>query len=293
MDFRLSVFISVARNLNFTRAAEELHISQPAISRHIQELETVYKIQLFERLRGKISLTPSGKVFLKHAESILESYKALRFEMNLLNGNFTGELRVGASTTIAQYVLPSVLAKFISMYPDVHLSVITGNTKQIEEALEEHRIDIGLIEGNHRKHTLRYIALKKDELVLITNSRNKTAEEITLEELTHLPLVLRETGSGTLDVIEEILATHGKKIDEMNILFQLGSTESIKLFLENNKSAFAIVSIAAVTKELIHNTLKVVDLKDLEFQREFAFVMNPNPLNEIQNSFIRFLNNNQ
>lgn len=293
MDFRLNVFISVARNLNFTRAADELHISQPAISRHIQELESAYGTQLFERSRGKISLTPSGKIFLKHAETIIEGYKALKFEMNLLNGNFTGELRVGASTTIAQYLLPSVLAKFISMYPDIHLSVITGNTKQIEEALEEHNIDIGLIEGNHRKQTLHYIPFKKDELVLITNSRNKTAEEITLDELTRLPLVLRESGSGTLDVIEETLLAHGKKIDGMNVLFQLGNTESIKLFLENNSSVFAIVSIAAVTKELIRNTLKVVELKDLEFHREFAFVLILGTPNEIQSTFMRFLNNNQ
>lgn len=293
MDFRLNVFISVARNLNFTRAANELHISQPAISRHIQELESAYKTQLFERLQGKVSLTPSGKIFLKHAETIIENYKTLKLEMNLLNGNFTGELRVGASTTIAQYVLPSVLAKFISMYPDIHLSVITGNTKQIEEALEEHKIDIGLIEGNQRKQTLKYVPFKKDELVLITNSKNKTADEITLEELTRLPFVLRETGSGTLNVIEEVLATRGIKIETMNILFRLGSTESIKLFLENNKSIFAIVSIAAVTKELIHNTLKVVEITGLEFQREFAFVMAIGSHNEIQNSFMRFLNNNQ
>lgn len=293
MDFRLHVFISVARNLNFTRAANELHISQPAISRHIQELESAYKTQLFERLQGKVSLTPSGKIFLKHAETIIENYKTLKLEMNLLNGSFTGELRVGASTTIAQYVLPPVLAKFISMYPDIHLSVITGNTQQIEEALEDHKIDIGLIEGNQRKQTLKYIPFKKDELVLITNSKNNTADEITLEELTRLPLVLRETGSGTLNVIEEALATRGIKIETMNILFRLGSTESIKLFLENNKSIYAIVSIAAVTKELVHNTLKVVDITNLEFQREFAFVVTMGSQNEIQNTFMRFLSNNQ
>lgn len=293
MDFRLNVFISVARNLNFTRAADELHISQPAITRHIQELEATYKTQLFERSRGKISLTPSGKIFLKHAEAIIESYKALKLEMNLLNGNFTGELRVGASTTIAQYMLPPVLAKFISMYPDIHLSVITGNTQQIEEALEEHKIDIGLIEGNQRKQTLKYIPFKKDELVLITNCKNNTADEITLEELTRLPLVLRETGSGTLNVIEEALATRGIKMESMNILFQLGNTESIKLFLENNKSIYAIVSIAAVAKELVHNILKIVDITDLEFQREFAFVVAMGSQNEIQNTFMRFLSNNQ
>ncbi len=293
MDFRLSVFISVARNLNFTRAANELHVSQPAISRHIQELETAYQTQLFERSGGKIRLTPSGEVFLKHAEVIMENYKALKLEMNLLNENFAGELRVGASTTIAQYVLPPAIARFIAMYPDIRLSVITGNTEQIEQALTEHKIDVGLIEGKHRRHDLRYTHFKKDELVLVTNIRNKTADEVTVEDLSYLPLVLRETGSGTLEVLEEALAVHGKKLTQMNILLQLGSTESIKLFLENSASVFAIVSIAAVSRELMNNKMKVVEVTGLELEREFAFVTSLGAQNELQKCFVRFLMNNQ
>lgn len=289
MDFRLAVFVSVARNLNFTRAAGELHISQPAISRHIQELESAYKTQLFERSGSKIRLTAAGEVFLKHAEAIVDSYKALQLEMNLLSGNFTGELRVGASTTIAQYVLPPIIAKFISMFPDVKLTIISGNTEQIEQALEEHKIDIGLIEGSHRKHSLKYTPFERDELVLVTSTQNKIGEEVTVDELQVLPLVLRETGSGTLEVIEEALAMHGKKLSQMNILLQLGSTESIKLFLENSSSVFAIVSVAAVTKELVNNTLKVVEVAGLELEREFALVVAQGAHNEIQERFIQFL----
>jgi DNA-binding transcriptional LysR family regulator len=289
MDFRLNVFISVARNLNFTRAANELHISQPAISRHIKELESTYKVQLFERSGNKVRLTAAGEVFFKYAESIAQGYKALMLEMYLLTGNLAGELQVGASTTIAQYELPPILATFISMFPNVHLSVVTGNTEQIEQALEDHKIDLGLIEGSHRKQSFKYVDFKKDELVLITNSKNKTLDEVTIEELTSLPLVLREKGSGTLEVIEEALAKHGKRLSQMNILLQLGSTESIKLFLENNTSAFALVSITAITKELMNNSLKIIEITDLEILREFSIITNHGSHNEVRDRFVQFL----
>ena len=289
MDFRLTVFISVARHLNFTRAADELRISQPAISRHIHELESAYKVQLFERTGNKVALTAAGEVFLKHAESILENYKALQVEMNLLSGNFSGELHVGASTTIAQYVLPPVIAKFISRFPDVKLTVTSGNSVQIEQALEEHRIDVGLIEGRHRNMSLRYIPFAKDELVLVTSVLNKVAEEVSLEELKLLPLVLRENGSGTLEVIEEALNAHGIKLSQMNVLLQLGSTESIKLFLANSPMVYAILSITSVTKELMNNVLKVVDVAGLDLEREFAVALPHGSHNDIRERFTRFM----
>lgn len=289
MDFRLSVFVSVARHLNFTRAATELYISQPAVSRHIQELEAQYKTALFERSGNKIRLTPSGKLFLKHAEAILESYKVLQQEMSLMTGDFSGELRIGASTTIAQYLLPPVITRFMTAFPDVKLSVLSGNTEQIEQVLEEGKADIGLIEGKHRKQSLRYTRFGKDELVLVTNVRNKVAEEISLDELSVLPLVLREIGSGTLEIIEEALAVQGRKLSQMNVILQLGSTESIKLFLENSPSVFAIVSVAAVAKELVNNTLKIIEIKDLELKREFAFVIKQGSHDAVKERFIQFL----
>lgn len=291
MDFRLTVFVSVARHLNFTRAAGELHISQPAISRHIRELESTYKTQLFERTGNTVRLTRAGETLLRYAESILETYRNLQLEMNLLTGNFSGELRVGASTTIAQYILPPLVARFISLFPDVRLTLTSGNTEQIEQALESHKIDIGLVEGAHRKPSLRYTAFQKDELALVTGSANKIGEEISVEELSSLPLVLREAGSGTLEVIEQALAAHDKKLSQMNILLQLGSTESIKLFIENSPAVFSIVSISAVTKELMSDKLKVVEVTGLQLEREFSYVVAQGAHSEIQERFLRFLAN--
>ena len=122
-DFRLRVFSCVAKNLSFTKASQELFISQPAITKHIQELETMYQTRLFERMGNKISLTDAGRLLLEHCEKILEEYGRLEYEMNLLRNEHIGKLRLGASTTIAQYVLPPLLARFIEKFPQVSLSL--------------------------------------------------------------------------------------------------------------------------------------------------------------------------
>ena len=136
-DFRLKVFCCVARNLSYTKAAQELFISQPAITKHVQELETQYKVRLFERLGTRIALTDAGKLLFDRSEQILEDYNRLAYEMSLLQGEYTGELRLGASTTIAQYVLPPLLAQFTSKFPKVKVSMLNGNTRDIEQALRE------------------------------------------------------------------------------------------------------------------------------------------------------------
>ncbi|MEG1905516.1 MAG: LysR family transcriptional regulator, partial [Bacteroidales bacterium] len=182
IDFRLKVFQSVAYNLSFTKASKELYISQPAISKHIQELEQEYKMPLFERMGNKIALTHAGTLLLTHTESILKAYRQLDFEMNLLNEVYAGELRLGASTTIAQYVLPPVLATFIRKFPNIKISLFNGNTRDIEQALTDHRIDLGMVEGNNRLSNLRYTPFLRDELVVVTHAESSLAQydEISL-----------------------------------------------------------------------------------------------------------------
>ncbi|MEG0498581.1 MAG: LysR substrate-binding domain-containing protein [Alistipes sp.] len=288
MEFRLVAFISVARNLNFTKAARELHISQPAVSKHIQELETTLGVQLFERVGSRVVLTAAGAVCLKHAEQITDSYRQMQLEMNLMSGTFNGELRLGASTTIAQYVLPPIIAKFITRFPDVKISMLTGNSEQIEQAIDEHRIDVGLVEGSRHRQGLRYTLFANDELVVVTSTANRSKDEVSMDEFITLPFVLREAGSGTLEVIENALAEHGISLRQMHILLQMGATEGIKYFLANAISAYAIISIAAVSKELMNNTLKVVEVEGLEFRRAFSFVSAQGAHNELTERFMEF-----
>lgn len=288
--FRLKVFVSVARNLSFTSAANELNVSQPAVSKHIQELESAYRVHLFERNGAAIKLTNHGAVFLKHALSIIESYRTLQLEMNFLTQNFVGTLHIGASTTIAQYVIAPIIAKFITRFTDIKVSLMQGNTRQIERALIEHRIDIGLIEGRSRRAVFRYSRFAADELVLVTSTSTVSEPEISLSELALLPLVLREVGSGTLEVVERTLASCGVKLRNMNVILHIGSTESIKQFLCNS-SAYAIISIVAVADDIAKGKLKIIDIADVAFGREFSFISlmgGHNELGEAAEKFERF-----
>ena len=288
-DFRLKVFQSVAKNLSFTKASQELFVSQPAITKHIQELETCYQTRLFDRQGSKISLTEAGELLLKHSEKILDDYKQLEYEMHLLHDEYIGELKLGASTTIAQYVLPPLLANFITKFPQINLSLINGNSRGVEVALQEHRIDLGLVEGIFRLPNLKYTAFLQDELVAVVHMRSKlaVADEILPEELPNIPLVLRERGSGTLDVFERALLQYNLKLSSLNVLMYLGSTESIKLFLEHT-DCMGIVSIRSVHKELVAGTLRVVEIKGMPMQREFNFVQLQGQEGVLSQVFMRF-----
>lgn len=290
IDFRLKVFCSVAHNLSFTKASKELYVSQPAISKHIQELETEYSTRLFERMGTHITLTPEGELLLSHAEKILKQYKQLDFEMNLLSQQHIGELRLGASTTIAQYVLPAYLATFQQKFKQIKLSLINGNTRDIEKALEEHRIDLGLIEGCSRQNYLHYTPFMRDELVCITSTRSRLAQydEITVDELRKLPLVIRESGSGSLEVLEKALALHQLKLAQLNIIMQMGTTEGIKRFLYNTDSV-GVVSIQAVSSDIAEGRLKVIDISDFNCEREFCFVQNTGQTGGVESDFMRYI----
>ena len=159
MDFRLKVFHSVATNLSFTKASKELFISQPAISKHIHELEVQYKTPLFDRVGSHIGLTHAGELLLSHTKQLLAAYRQM--------DNFAGELRLGASTTISQYVLPPVLASFIKKFPEIKVSLLNGNSRDIEQALREGKITLGLIEGTAHQSTLHYTPFMRDELVVV------------------------------------------------------------------------------------------------------------------------------
>lgn len=289
MDFRLKVFYSVACNLSFTKASRELFISQPAISKHVHELEMQYRTPLFERAGNRIRLTPAGELLLTHTRHLLTAYRQMDFEMNLLTGNFTGELRLGASTTIAQYVLPPILSSFIQKFPEIRVSLLNGNSRDIEKALHDGQITLGLVEGSVHQSTLHYTPFMKDELVVVTHTGSALAsyDEITLQQLRAFPLVLRENGSGTLEVVESALARHQMKLSQLNLLIQLGSTESIKLFLENS-DALGIVSIRAVTRELMAGRLKVVEVEGFCAERMFAFAQPQGQNGGLEESFIQY-----
>ena len=273
IDIRLKVFRSVATNLSFTKASQELFISQPAISKHIQELEREFSTRLFDRLGNKIQLTSAGKLLLDHSVRILKDYQRLDFDMNAMQQQFKGELRIGASTTISQYVMPEILAAFLKAYPQIKVNMLSGNSRDIESALVSNRIDIGMVEGISRQPQMKYSPFMRDELVAIVRNASPLAgrDEITVEELRTLPIVLRELGSGTLDVIEKYLHQHDCNISDLNISMHFGSTEGIKHFVEHSDS-IGIVSVRSVGKDLLAGIFHLVEINGMKMDRNFMFV---------------------
>ena len=272
-DFRLKVFITAARTLSFTRTAEQLFVSQPAVSKHIGELESQYKVQLFVRRGSRLELTPAGETLLACAERLADDYRRMEYEMGLCASAVEGELRLGASTTIAQYLLPPILARFTARFPGVRVSMVSGNSDQVEQAFGEHGIDLGMVESVSRRQGLHYTVFAPDELVLVARTGGPYArtDSVTPGQLLHIPLVLREGGSGTLEVIKAALGRAGIRIPQLNVVMRLGSTEAIKAFVRNS-DAMAIVSVISVVDELRSGVLRIVDLDGLPLNRDFVFV---------------------
>ena len=276
-DFRLKVFVSAAKNLNFSKCAEEMNISQPAVSKHINELENGFGVSLFNRSYNGVSLTRAGEILLTHAEKLLQGYRELEYEMGLMANAVKGNLRIGASTTAAQYLMPRILAGFIGRFDGVTVSMKSGNSENIEKWLSDGKA------GLHYEHLL------SDELVLTVkpDGRFRNLESITAEQLKGLPMALRENGSGTREIIAAYLSGQGIGIQDLDVIIELDSTEAIKSFIMESDCA-AIVSVIAIRDEIRDGKLKIVDIGDMEMEREFASVFRPGEMTGLREKFHLF-----
>jgi LysR family transcriptional regulator, transcriptional activator of the cysJI operon len=256
MDYRDSVFMSVAENLSFSKAANDLNISQPAVTRHIKELEERYKTSLFERKSNKIYLTKAGEKVYNALKAIAQLYRNLDFEIGQLHDSISGEFKIGASSTISQYIIPKVIASFHKRYPKIQIYLINGNSFEMEKLLLDNQVDFALVENHSSQSGIRYRDFLDDELIVVTGKDSVYAkrENITRDDLLQIPIVLREQGSGTLEVIKQTLSHQNIGFENLNTLIHLGSTESIKNFLQDF-DGLAIVSEKAVQTELYLKTL--------------------------------------
>ena len=270
MDYRDSVFISVTENLSFSKAANDLHISQPAITRHIKELEERYKTTLFERKGNKIYLTTAGEKVYHAFKKISQQYRNLDFEIGQLHHNFSGEFKLGASSTISQYVIPKIIASFHKRYPQIQIYLLNGNSFEMENLLLDNKIDLALVENQSTQSGVQYTNFLDDELIIVTGKNSVYAKHdtISLQDLTQIPIVLREQGSGTLEVIQHTLKKQNIHFEQLNTLIHLGSTESIKNFLQDF-DGLAIVSEKAVQNELYLQTLVKIKIVGFSISRKF------------------------
>lgn len=270
MDYRDKVFLAVAESLNFSKAAKELFISQPAVTKHIKELESKLNIALFKRIGNKVFLTRAGKMTYAYLVKINQQYEQLEFELGRMNDTFKGTLRIGASSTISQYLIPKVIAAFHKRYPKIELFLFNGNSFEMEQLLFENKIEIALVENDSSQLNIRYTDFLDDEIISVTGSQSAYSKlkSISLSDFQHIPIVLREKGSGTLEVIQKQLTKNNIKFDNLNILIHLGSTESIKNFL-CDFDGIALVSEKSIEKELLLKQVTKIPIKGVHFNRKF------------------------
>jgi LysR family transcriptional regulator, transcriptional activator of the cysJI operon len=292
-NFRLVVFRAVAEQLSFRRAAEELYLTQPAVSLQIKALEEELGVQLFDRTGSKVALTAAGRRLLSYARRAAELAAEAEEEVTALGGEQAGTLALGASTTIAQYVLPRLLAEFRRRHPRVQATLISGNTEHIVELLGRHEIALGLIEGPAHSRDVKTEAFLEDELVLIVPAAHEWAERtsVRVEELAEAQLLMRERGSGTRRVIEAALEKQGIKRRALHITMELDSSEAIKTAVEAGLGV-GFVSRWSLARDLRPgHGLRIVEIEGLRVRRNFliaaAAAAAPHGLAEEFRAFLR------
>lgn len=287
LDHKLIVFYHTAKHLNTTKAAEILRISQPAVSKSIKELEREMGLTLFEREKGRLTLTPAGKYLLEQSEDLIERERTIAFNLQHMKEAFSGTLHIGASTTLSQYILPELLAQFRERYPQIKIILISGNTDQIEQELLNRNIQLAFIEGTPSQPDIHYIPFLKDEIVLVASSKNTTRDSITKDQLKELKFVVREKGSGTYNIIQRHLSDAGISLKELNQQMVIGSTEGIKQYLKYS-DCYALVSIFSIRDQLACGMLKIVDIDDLEITRTLYAIHKQGQIDPYAELLLRF-----
>ena len=272
-DRRLKVFHTVARLLSFTKAAEALHMTQPAVTFQVRQLEEYFNTRLFDRTHNKVSLTPTGEKVSEFAERIFDLYNEMENSVRDLTGEISGALTIGASTTIAEYMLPALLGEFKNQYPDINLRLKVSNSEGIVSMVEHNVIDLGIVEAPVTNKNLIVEVCHDDHLVVVTAPGHELARRGTRvkpAELIQYPFVCREEGSGTREVITQYLVDQNVNPAEMNYCMELGSPEALKGAVETDMG-ISILSRSTIVKELKLNTLAELQLEP-SLSRPFSFV---------------------
>jgi len=263
---QLRVFLTVVEYLHFTRAAEALYISQPAVSAAIQNLEEQYGVRLFHRINRQIEITEAGKLLQMEAQKIIDQVALTERGLRELNNLQRGELKLGASLTIGNYWLPQKISKFKHLYPAISVKCNLANTEEICEKTASGMFDLGLVEGVVQpslKSSLDEEIVAGDRLLILVGKSHPWFErsEILLTELSTTDWVMRESGSGTQQRFEEALKDWGIELSELNVILVLNSGEMVKAIVESGGCATAISELM-VKKELQLDSLRAIQVID-------------------------------
>ena len=273
-DERLRTFVMVVKCGSLTQAARELYISQPAVSRQIHLLEEDFHAALLHRHERGIELTLAGQRLYRYAVRIQELYAEAMDDVAELTGELAGTLRIGATLTIGEYVLPSLMGKFKARSPHLDLLLEVENTQRIGDAVAAGSLDCGLIEGPFTHTLLQSERLAADELVIISSPQHPLAGQahVSLDALQQEAFILREPGSGTRTVFEEALRRAGGDPAALTVLMQLGSNHAVKALVTQNLG-ISILSMRVIQQELAQGVLTVLDVPALDLHRTFTVLL--------------------
>ena len=273
LDFRIQTFLSVCRHMNFTSAAEELHITQPAVSQHIRFLEDHYGEKLFERDGKKIRLTPAGKILMSAMTVISDDESSIisRMKSSAKKRKF---IKIGVTLTIGEYVIAEPLSRYINSHPDTDIQIRFGNTSELSKLLENGTLDIAVVEGNFDADTFESHIYKSEEYIPVCSSSHKFTNKINiLTDLLGERLIVRERGSGTRDILEKSLEARNVGISDFSSVTE---AENIHLIVDLVKKDCGITFLykAAVNSEIEKGNLTEIKLDDFSIQHNFTFIWN-------------------
>jgi len=250
-DRRLQAFHAVAKHRSFTKAADALCMTQPAVTFQIRQLEEYYNTRLFDRGNGRIALTPAGVVALDYAERILAMSAELDTRLKEMSGQEVGPLLIGASTTIAEFLLPKILGAFKSLHPGIVPQLIVANSEAVQARVAERTLDLGFIEGDSHLPSLVTDVCCEDELQVVCAPSHPFAQRtaVPLQALSEHAFVSRELGSGTREVIDHYLQKGGLALDALQVVMEASSPEALKGLVATGLG-FTIMSRAIAEKEV-------------------------------------------
>lgn len=270
LDFRMETFLTVCRYMNFTRASEKLNITQPAVSQHIRFLEKHYNTKLFRYEGKKLRLTGAGEILRNASLTMMHDEQSMQNEMQETEKE--AEIRFGATRTIGDSVMGSVLEKYLARYPQARIHMEVENTHDLLVRLDEGRIDFALVEGFFKKSEYDFQIFSREKYIAVCSPDyifQNTPD--CIEKLFQERLLLREGGSGTREVLERCLEAHNLSVQDFDKRMEVGSMQTIK---ELTKAGCGITFLyeAAVRRELEEGSLRQIPLQDFPVTHEFAFI---------------------
>lgn len=279
LDFRIHTFLCVVKYMNFSKAAKELCITQPAVSQQIKYLEQQYNIKLFTYANKQLHLTKEGHLFYTKANAFVNDEKAFVTALHAVSTN-KEEYRVGITNTVCEYILSKPLVQFHKQNKDIRLHIVMANTKTLLSYLRNGEIDFAFIEGFYPKDEFKGYVYRTENFIAVSNSKHTFTKEVhRLKDLTNEPLILREMGSGTRDIFEKALAIQDLSITDFNDITYISCMPTIVEFVKED-CGITFLYESAVSNELNKNILKRIDLNDFNIQHEIHFVMNKDTTNK-------------